>query len=62
MIYYARVLAYRSMDFKLTDHGRNLDPAAEAWQLDVRNDPGLAEHPTLQSCVLVLRSPDWPLR
>jgi ABC-2 type transport system permease protein len=54
VIYYARVLAYRSMDFTLTDHGRSVDLAAGAWQLDVRTDPGLAEHPQLQSCVLIL--------
>jgi ABC-2 type transport system permease protein len=54
VIYYARILAYRSMDFTLTDHGRTVDLAAAAWQLDVQADPGLAEHPPLQTCVLVL--------
>jgi len=54
IIYYARVLAYRSLDFTFTEHGRAVDLAAGAWQLDVRNDPGLAEHPPLQTCVLVL--------
>jgi len=54
VIYYARVLAYRSMDFTLTDHGRKVDLADAAWQLDVRNDPGLEGHPQLQACVLVL--------
>src|SRR5262245_2372327 len=54
VIYYARILAYRSMDFTFTDHGRNVDLAAAAWQLDVRNDPDLIQHPQLQTCVLVL--------
>jgi ABC-2 type transport system permease protein len=54
VIYYARVAAYRSMDFKITDHGRTHDMAAALWQFDVRTDPGLSEHPTLQSCVLIL--------
>jgi ABC-2 type transport system permease protein len=54
VIYYARILAYRSMDFTFTDHGRKVDLADAAWQLDARTDPGLASHPTLQICVLVL--------
>jgi hypothetical protein len=54
VIYYARLVAYRSMDFTLTDHGRTVDMAAATWQFDTRNDPGLASHPPLQTCVLVL--------
>jgi ABC-2 type transport system permease protein len=54
VIYYARIAAYRSLDFTITEHGRKHDMAAALWQLDVKNDPGLAEHPTLQTCVLVL--------
>jgi ABC-2 type transport system permease protein len=54
VIYYARILAYRSMDFSFTDHGRKFDLAAGAWQLDVQADPGLEAHPPLQTCVLVL--------
>ncbi|MBO0700657.1 MAG: hypothetical protein J2P46_19830, partial [Zavarzinella sp.] len=53
-IYYARILAYRSLVFTFTEHGRTAHLAAGAWQLDVRNDPSLAEHPPLQTCVLVL--------
>lgn len=54
VIYYARVIAYRSLEFKFTEHGRSEDLAAAAWQFDVRNDPGLEAHPTLQTCVLIL--------
>jgi ABC-2 type transport system permease protein len=54
VIYYARIMAYRSMDFTFTDHGRTVDLAAGAWQLDVQTDPGLEAHPPLQTCVLVL--------
>jgi ABC-2 type transport system permease protein len=54
VIYYARVIAYRSLEFKFTEHGRNEDLAAAAWQFDVRNDPGLEAHPTLLACVLIL--------
>jgi ABC-2 type transport system permease protein len=54
VIYYARIMAYRSLDFTFTDHGRNVDLAAGAWQLDVQADPGLEAHPQLRTCVLVL--------
>jgi ABC-2 type transport system permease protein len=54
VIYYARVLAYRAMDFSFTERGHKVDLAAGAWQFDVRTDPGLEAHPTLQTCVLVL--------
>jgi ABC-2 type transport system permease protein len=54
VIYYARVMAYRSLDFTLTEHGRRADMAAAAWQFDVQADPGLEGHPTLRACVLVL--------
>jgi ABC-2 type transport system permease protein len=54
VIYYARLIAYRSLDFTLSEHGRKEDMAAVAWQFDVRNDPGLAAHPSTATCVLVL--------
>ena len=54
VIYYARVMAYRSMDFHLTPPGgRPVDLAAEAWQLDVRRDPDLLSHPAFRTCLLV---------
>jgi ABC-2 type transport system permease protein len=54
VIYYARIIAYRSMDFKMTEHGRTEDIAAAAWQIDVRRDPGLLDHPTTGGCLLIL--------
>jgi len=54
VIYYARVIAYRSLDFTFTEHGRKHEIAAAFWQFDVTNDPGLEAHPTLRACVLIL--------
>jgi ABC-2 type transport system permease protein len=54
VIYYARVIAYRTLDFRFTEHGRTEDLAAAAWQFDVRTDPGLGAHAPLATCVLVL--------
>ena len=54
VIYYSRMIAYRAMDFTVQSRGRSEDIAADAWQLDVRADPGLTAHPSLQTCALVL--------
>ena len=55
VIYYARVIAYRSMTFLVPDRrGNNTDFAAEVWQFDVRLDPTLAEHPSIFACVATL--------
>jgi hypothetical protein len=55
VIYYCRLIAYRVLDYHMTTpNGHTVDMAAEAWQLDVRRDPGLAEHPELSTCILVL--------
>jgi ABC-2 type transport system permease protein len=55
VIYYARVMVYRSMEFHLTPPGGHaIDLAAEAWQLEVRRDPGLLSHPAFGTCLLVL--------
>ncbi len=53
VVYYVRIMAYRSLDFVVTQL-RTENIAAEAWQLDIKNDPNLLEHPTLQTCVIVL--------
>ena len=55
VIYYTRLIAYRALDFVVTDQrGRTEDIAAEAWQLNVRQDPNLLEHPELSTCLWVL--------
>jgi ABC-2 type transport system permease protein len=55
VIYYCRLIAYRVLDYHIdTPGGRVVDMAAEAWQLDLRRDPALAEHPEVRTCILVL--------
>jgi ABC-2 type transport system permease protein len=55
LIYYGRLIAYRSLTFVMTEPaGNKVDLAAQAWQLDVTTDPHLLEHPALRTCVLVL--------
>ena len=55
IIYYTRLVAYRTLDFVVTwPRGREDDVAADAWYFDPVQDPGLAEHPQLRTCILVL--------
>jgi ABC-2 type transport system permease protein len=58
IIYYTRLIAYRSMEFLLARPGpagtRKVDIAAEAWQLDIKSDPNLLQHPSLTTCLTVL--------
>ena len=55
VLYYTRLMAYRTMDFVVTwERGREDDVAASVWLLNTESDPTLAEHPTLRTCVLVL--------
>jgi hypothetical protein len=55
VIYYTRLIAYRTMDYVVTfPQGRTEDLAAEAWQLDLLRDPELLEHPQLSTCLTVL--------
>ena len=55
VIYYMRLIAYRSLDFIVTwPHGGQDDVAAAAWFLNVKDDPTLAEHPQISTCVLIL--------
>jgi ABC-2 type transport system permease protein len=51
IIYYARLIAYRILEFKVPG---GEDIAARYWQLNVRNDPTLSEHQTISTCLLVL--------
>jgi ABC-2 type transport system permease protein len=55
VIYYTRLIAYRLLPFIVPmPHGGDQNIAAEAWQLDVRHDPNLLEHPQLSTCFTVL--------
>jgi ABC-2 type transport system permease protein len=54
VIYYARLIAYRTMPFIVPVPNGTEDIAAAAWQLDIRNDPNLLEHPQLRTCLIVL--------
>lgn len=55
IIYYTRLIAYRTLDFMATfPHGDSSDVAAVAWQFDIKTDPTLAEHPQRSTCILVL--------
>jgi ABC-2 type transport system permease protein len=55
IIYYTRLIAYRSMEFILPQpRGGKEDIAADAWQLDIKADPNLADHPSLTTCLTVL--------
>jgi ABC-2 type transport system permease protein len=57
VIYYTRLIAYRSMAFVTGMPGnpsRTTDIAAEIWQLDVHADPGLLDHPQMRTCLIVL--------
>jgi ABC-2 type transport system permease protein len=55
IIYYARIITYRSMDFFMNLGGKDrTDVAAITWRLDVENDPQLLTHPSLNTCLIVL--------
>ncbi len=55
VIYYVRIIAYRSLSFVVDwPHGGNDDVAAAAWFLNIKDDPTLAEHPERSTCVLIL--------
>jgi ABC-2 type transport system permease protein len=54
IIYYARIIAYRSLNFTVTEHERKEDMAAVAWQIDTKGDPDLLDHPELGTCLIVL--------
>jgi ABC-2 type transport system permease protein len=57
VVYYTRIIAYRSMDFVVTwPRGREVNVAAGMWSFDIKNDPGLAEHPALTTAVSALLS------
>ncbi|MDB5321421.1 MAG: family transporter protein [Phycisphaerales bacterium] len=54
VIYYTRVIAYRTMPFvEHAPHG-TFDLASPVWQMDIQHDPQLLEHPQVGTCVLGL--------
>jgi hypothetical protein len=56
VIYYARLIAYRTIDYVVQHRhsARAEDIAAEVWQLDLASDAGRAEHPDLVTCIATL--------
>jgi ABC-2 type transport system permease protein len=55
VIYYTRIIAIRSLDFVVPGPGRSeINPAAEAWQIDLQADPNLIAHPSISTCVTIL--------
>lgn len=57
VLYYTRLIAYRSMTFPTTIPGlpnHHHDLAAQVWQLDVKHDPKLLEHPQIAACIATL--------
>jgi ABC-2 type transport system permease protein len=55
VIYYTRLIAYRTMEFHVPGRfGGSEDLAAEAWQLGAASDSGLMEHPQLGTCIAIL--------
>lgn len=54
VIYYTRLIAYRTLEFMVPIPGLVVNMAADAWQFDIIKDPLLAEHPQLSTCLAVL--------
>jgi ABC-2 type transport system permease protein len=55
VIYYSRLIAYRTMSFIVPRPGGGTeDFAATGWQLNPIGDPGLSLHPQLGTCIAIL--------
>jgi ABC-2 type transport system permease protein len=54
VIYYARLIAYRTMDFVMTSSQGTEDLGDKYWQLEIKTDPKLLAHPQLSTCLIVL--------
>src|SRR5581483_9536309 len=54
VIYYTRLIAYHTLPFLSKIPYGTEDLAAQGWQLDVLNDPTLATHPRVITCIAVL--------
>lgn len=54
MIYYIRLIAYRTLSYVVATPRGPEDMAAEAWQLNIIDDPQLLLHPSPSTCLLML--------
>jgi ABC-2 type transport system permease protein len=54
VIYYSRLIAYRSLSFLIPTPQGPENMAADAWQLNIHQDPNLLEHPQLATCIATL--------
>jgi ABC-2 type transport system permease protein len=54
VIYYTRLIAYRTLPFTVVVHGTTENLSAAAWQLNAGQDPNLLEHPQLLTSVFIL--------
>ena len=54
VIYYSRLIAYRSLSFIIPTPQGPENMAADAWQLNFHQDPNLLEHPQLTTCIATL--------
>ncbi len=55
VIYYSRIIAYRTLDFVVHwPRGNENDVAATLWSIDPAQKPSLADHPQLATCIWVL--------
>jgi ABC-2 type transport system permease protein len=54
VIYYTRLIAYRMLDFQVSNSKGMDNLAADVWQFDVQSDPQLLLHPSSTTCLIVL--------
>jgi ABC-2 type transport system permease protein len=54
IIYYARLIAYCTLDFVAPIPRGTENIAAKAWQVNIEKDPQLLEHPQFSTCLIVL--------
>jgi ABC-2 type transport system permease protein len=55
VIYYTRLIAYRMLEFQVSNSKSATDNlAADVWQFDVGSDPQLLQHPSTAICLTVL--------
>jgi ABC-2 type transport system permease protein len=61
VIYYTRVIAYRTLQFVGVGPQGPEDIANNAWQLGATDDPLLLEHPQRATCIIVLVTASFAL-